>query len=880
MSFFRPVTPALWALGIVVAWPLTADAQASLDEENGRLVMRNEHMTLALGIGERGAVVSLAHAADGRELVATQHDAPLFRLVLSDAADPETQRFAVSSADARTTRMERDGDEAAVRIDFPGCVRPGLNVSCRVALSPGEPWARFSIAVDVPEGLILEDVQYPFVALRCPPAQDAQGEAAVMGSTKGGVYPQPSGWRENTRVSARQPGSLAAQFGCYYDARAGALLATHDTVGRPKTFQMHRTGEVLEMFFVHHCYDTGRFLLEYETALGAFSGGEAATDWRHAADIYKAWAERQPWCERTFAERDDLPEWLRAGPAQVRFNRAWLARPETIERWLEAYWRRFFPTDLHLITAYWGWEKVDTWVTPDYFPAFPSDEQFTDLVRRTREFNAHAFLWPSGYYYTLTFDKQEDDTFRWDDRERFERDVRPHAVLGRDGSLWTMKPSWLRGGETAQMCPGDPWTIGLLNEIAGEIALRGVEMVQIDQVVGAGFRPCYSDEHHHPPGNGPWMTEVFRRQLDTMLEACRAVEPDAVVCFEEPNEIFNQQVGIQDYRDWEVLRRDYPLIIPASVFNYIYHEYLPTFQSNPRSGDLVMAAYCLVNGQMPHLVPWRYAGAGPAPFNGAFEEWDGNVPTGWDKVPGYMGQVWSGRCFRDDEVKHTGAASLRLECDPDQVVQVSQNVAVGDSFRVGGTYRFSAWMRAEGAARDNGIGFATFTSNMQSTGGGGRLPMPRDAAEGWVHRTAQFTVPPDSTLLRIMIHFTGPGTVWVDDVLLEEVLPDGTFRAVTWPETPPDHEFMLRWVEMYSGEGRPYLLLGRMLHPPPLEVPTIEYQNRPFPAILHNAYRAPDGSEAVVLANITAEPQAGVLTWAGERRTVQLGPWEARLMRD
>ena len=34
-----------------------------------------------------------------------------------------------------------------------------------------------------------------------------------------------------------------------------------------------------------------------------------------------------------------------------------------------------------LITAYWGWEKIGNWVTPDYFPVYPSDEQFTQLVR-------------------------------------------------------------------------------------------------------------------------------------------------------------------------------------------------------------------------------------------------------------------------------------------------------------------------------------------------------------------------------------------------------------------------------------------------------------------------------------------------------------------
>ena len=45
------------------------------------------------------------------------------------------------------------------------------------------------------------------------------------------------------------------------------------------------------------------------------------------------------------------------------------------------YWKKQFP-DAPLITAYWGWEKIANWVTPDYFPLFPSDDQFTKLVAR------------------------------------------------------------------------------------------------------------------------------------------------------------------------------------------------------------------------------------------------------------------------------------------------------------------------------------------------------------------------------------------------------------------------------------------------------------------------------------------------------------------
>ena len=51
-----------------------------------------------------------------------------------------------------------------------------------------------------------------------------------------------------------------------------------------------------------------------------------------------------------------------------------------------------------------------------------------------------------------------------------------------------------------------------------------------------------------------------------------------------------------------------------------------------------------------------------------------------------------------------------------------------------------------------------------------------------------------------------------------------------------------------------------------------------FPAILHNAFRAPDGSAAVILLNITDQPQVGRLTWGGAETELKLTPWELRLV--
>lgn len=887
----RPVR-ACTAAVLAAAMELAGAASTAGDggvraEAGGEVALLTNSRLLVKFSRQTGGVVSLVDAATGQEFVRPKGRPMLFQLVMSRPGEKggraDKSRVYLSNLDARSVRVHQQAGEkaASLRFEFHDLDGRGVSVTCVASVVPGEPEVRLRLEARLAGGLVLDNVQFPMLSLAVPLGPDGDDDAVVLGRTKGGLYRRPGHWKPGTWLAGRQPGSLAAQFACYYDRAGGLYTACHDAIGYPKGIVFHRSKEGLDAYWEQYCYRTGTFSLGYDIVLTTFrrAAGERECDWRDAADIYKRWAREQPWCRRTYARRPDVPRWLKSGPAMVRFSREWLADRRSVDRWVREYWRKYFPHSARLIVAYWGWEKVATWVTPDYFPVYPSDEEFTALVKQTRRLGCHTFVWPSGYHYTLTYGRREDGSFEWDDRERFRRVYEPHAVHTRDGSAYHGKRSWLRGGETACMCPGDPWTIEWLNGIAVELCKRGAELVQIDQVVGGAFQWCYSRSHEHPPGPGPWMTEAFRRQLRTMLEACRRVEPEAVVCFEEPNEHFIQEVAIQDYRDTEVIGRGYPLAEPASVFNYLYHEYLPTFQSNPRAGDMFRYAHCLVDGQIPHMVPSRCIGPGPLLVNGGFEEWDAEVPRGWQKVAGWKGKSYDGRCGREERDVQSGRFCLWLENErKGQVVQVSQNAMVGETLRVGGKYRLVAWMRSSGLARANAIALATLGAGPGIVvTGRWSLPMPRGAA-GWVRREVEFVVPAGSRLLRIMLHLHGPGRVWIDKLRLEEMGADGTWREVMRPSGPPEHKLMVQWVKLYHGAGRPYLLHGTMLHPPPLEVKWVAYAGMQVPAIVHNAFRAPEGREAVVVVNWTRQPQEGVLRWRGRNMRVRLTGLEVKLI--
>jgi hypothetical protein len=847
------------------------------------LILAALSLTATEGNDTTQAVRTLLDKAAGQALADAVQTGPLFRFQYSDDARPQAGLKSCHAGQAERVHVApwTQGTDRGVRAVFTGFDGRPIQFTCTLFTRGDERLLRCALEVTLPEAVCLESIDYPLVHLRLP-LRSGIADSVVTGTAKGGIE-QPSTWKVGHSVRANQPGSLAAAFGCYYDAQGGLYTAAYDSLGYRKSLVVTRRKDALELGWYHPCFAHAGFTLAYDVVLGGFKSPERGrdTDWRDAADLYKAWAVKQPWCARRFAERDDVPAWLKQGPAMVRFTRAWLAEKGEIERWFREYWQRAVPQQTPLIVAYWGWEKNGKWVGPEYFPAYPSDERFRQLVEYGRARGAHTFLWPSGYNYSLGYARRPDGTFQWDGRAEFEATARPYVTIDRQGREMIRDCTWLRGGQQARMCPGAPWTIAWLNRAAEDCCRHGAELIQIDQVVGAGFPVCYSSKHGHPVGPGPWATEVFHRQLQSMARACRAIEPDAVLGFEEPNERFIQQLGIQDYRDCDLLWKG---LEPASVYSYLYHEYLPTlFQSNrSQTGyDPLALAWCLVQGQIPHLAPRVGVGPGPMVVDGSFERSSDEGAVEFPRTMLLPGGPWcAGETQIDRNVHHSGRASLKLyNPNPRDAAQAVENYEVSPLFCPGKTYRMSVWMRGSGIKRPNGVqllALAPAMSLLESW----QIPYPADASQ-WTRGQVDFSLPRGTTVLRVMLLLDGPGEVWLDDLKLEEVLPGGRTVEVQRPELPADHRFMQQWIALYHGVGRPYLALGRMLHPPRLETaPAIQLGTLRFAPVLHNAFEAADGSQAVVLANWTAEQQATKLTWRKSTRPIELTPGEVRLVRE
>ena len=851
--------------------------------EADRVTLKTDRSTVAFDRARKGAVVSLVDNATGTEFVNGRVAQDLFTIAWTRPGDTSGELERLSGHNAEQVEWDvNDRDLVAV---FKRVGGHDMTVTCTASTVPGRDDVRWQLRVTGDAPVVLEEVSFPIFDLRVPLADDGEADAVVVGLTKGGVFHEPAKWRLGQGLSVPQPGSLAAQFGCYYSPRAGLLSHTRDARGFPKVLEYRRTKDGLRWMWQRRCYHPVNtpFELGYEistTTFPARTPGESA-DWRDAADIYKQWALEQPWCAVPYGKRTDVPDWMKAGPSMIRFHRDWLGKPERVENWLSDYWQKHFP-DVPLIVALWGWEREGSWVSPKYFPPYPSEAGFSRTVAAAQRVGGHTFPWPSGYYWNVEYQKNADGTFKWEDWDDFNATGLAHALRQRDGTPLVRKLPWLQGGRNAVLCRGDAWTRQWFNRTAVTLMDLGCDMVQVDQVVGGlapGKGECFSTEHGHPQGVGVWDADAFTAQLQALATECRRVQPDAVLAIEEPQELFNHLIGIQDYRDAQSSRwPKLPGMTHASIFGYLYHEYLPVFQSNPQRGDRHSLAYCAVTGQIPHWVPHWPVTPSPALVNGDFEQWTEDLPVGWQRVTGWQGTDYVGRAYRDDTVKAQGSASLRLENKLEtDVVQVSQNVSVGPGYlQPGHTYRLRAQAQVEQLAKANAINLAALTPKLGSRGSW-RIPLP--APGDWAEGSVEFSMPTEATFLRIMVHVDGPARLWIDDLALDEQV-GGEWRPLMQPGLPPEHDFIEQWVDLFHGEGRPYLMLGEMIRPPKLIAPApAEEERTPFAPIMLNAFRALDGSEAAVIANATGEKQDLRFRWQQETRSLQMAPWTMRLIR-
>ena len=235
----------------------------------GRVIELRSGATV-LGIdSESGAVVRLADDAHSSiECVVAGAPVDLLRIAICAPGDDPLKPRELSSGQAARVAVEPG---AAVRVRFDRLAGEQLGALCTIE-PVGDGRFRFRARVEGGPGTILERLDFPAINLRAPLEGDGAGDALALGTTKGGVHERPHGWSAGRIVSARQPGTLAAQFGCYHGSSGGVVTFTEDNVGWPKALAFARGRDGIAVGWRHYArHDLGRaFELSYPVVAGTF----------------------------------------------------------------------------------------------------------------------------------------------------------------------------------------------------------------------------------------------------------------------------------------------------------------------------------------------------------------------------------------------------------------------------------------------------------------------------------------------------------------------------------------------------------------------------------------------------------------------------------
>ena len=819
---------SLWTLGLL-PWAMTA--------LGGTAPTVVSSSTVRVELNARGEVSRIV-TRNGVEMGGTG-TCPIFDFECTRANDfTVTKWMGAGQAKSVEAQAVADGVDV-VYTAFPAEL-PVERAVCRIRGEQGGKRVRFGLSAEMREGWALTTVRYPqLLFTRCIGA-NPEDDAFVTGDVFSGganvgkcVMRHPADpARKSWRVDLNFPGALTVQFAEFYDAASGLVFAAEDSEGAPKQLTLARRDNGFFSSWATCVWEPGVSTRPFDVTLAAFEGtADDPATWHDGADIYREWTERQRWGTRKLAAREDAPSWLRTVPALTMFTRPWFDNPEQIRAWLRDYRAKRHP-GVPMIAALWGWEKHDTWIGFDYFPCHPSDAVFTSLMDEMRAADVHPYPWPSGYFWTLTYDRSPRGDFSYDDTAAFERLGAAHAVVDRNGSVHRYRNYWLKGGEAAELCGGDPWTIPWVTEKVGrELASRGCELIQGDQLNGGAFRDCWSRSHGHPPGRGVWKAQAARRQLEAMRQMLRAMHPEGgVVTYEEANETLNDLCGIQLVRS----PRAKEPVEKANVYTYLHHGNLPLFGAYPARSDLDWAAYSVVQGLMPRFIP------------------DFGDLGGLALPPTFFASV--------QEVASTGTNRFHH----------GENVNASDgAFVPGRRFRLSADLEALGCASGASLAldFGVYTRALKPLHSE-HVGFPA-VGEGVRRISRDFTMPEGAAdILRVMVNVRGEAKGRLGNFRLEEVLLDGSVREVHYRGDPLYEQFMSRWVELYRGEGRPFLAQGRAIKPPRVTC-GIQGGNdsaQGCPAVYAGAFEANDGAcrRAVVFAHATTRPQT--FSWKGYGR--------------
>jgi hypothetical protein len=548
------------AVGLTGTGAGVAGYRLSNGRDGGLHRFENEFLAVDLETAS-GAIAQVANKRRGLDLIDASYagGAPPWRILLADG-----------SALERPASFDLEPGPAGATMRWTS--QRGHELRGEITLHEGEPSARFEIAL---EGRDAEALEYPVLrGIGALSGDDrllhshATGflfrnpfelfEEEGDGPGRGLLWsPYPEGFSGST-----------LQLMAYYAAgRGGFSFAAEDPTGALKWLNFFKGSDgYLQAAVMHGSADveSGALRPSYPVLVGALDDGT----WTEAADRYKTWAVRQPWCEQgPLEERQGRPRWLYEDVGLVVFG---INASHDRSPWIEELGLTAGTTVLHILGPNW------TPVEQDYLDNFPGGIADWFPARFAPE-NRAAIRRSDGrmapFYFDLLFGIYHSEH----EAGMAALQAIPSPTYSFDAYSFPF------------LCPVTRFLRELHRErnarLAGEY---GVDAVYYDISASNVMKQCYDSGHGHPRGGGAFLVDAYRELYQDSGEAMAQAAGGRYVPqgSELVNEIFVDRLDFyqaraeaspaspleaDQFRDWVENGRTEKV----PLFTYVYHEYGP-----------------------------------------------------------------------------------------------------------------------------------------------------------------------------------------------------------------------------------------------------------------------------------------------------------------
>lgn len=354
-------------------------------------------------------------------------------------------------------------------------------------------------------------------------ASDSDGRlrGPVEASMRGVNRNTPEKWRYNN-----YPGQwISTQLMAYYNDAGGLYVACDDNTGLPKFIDplLENDGVTLAVGHYPGTQGPSKGKLPYNVVLGTFSG-----DWYAAAEIYRNWASKQPFCALKLADRKDCPKWITDSAVGITFpmrgESDWDGPAKPNPEYTPAtnalpYLDKLAAKleESPLMPIVFNWERGGPWVQPDAFPPLGGENDMKEFMAQAKEKGWHPIIYGDGLCWVV-WQKNTD----YDGMPYFRAHEGEAAVVRKwDGKLLEQRLGDWRKGYRA--CVGTKGGREMVIGMTRKMAEFGPDAIQqFDQ--GPGPIACYARDHGHPPVPGPWMAKSFNVLLKADMAAGRSVD--------------------------------------------------------------------------------------------------------------------------------------------------------------------------------------------------------------------------------------------------------------------------------------------------------------------------------------------------------------------